>query len=129
MRDYFIWAGIALCLFSLWQIARRDWVRLTSMSRQVRAEVTGHRKHHDSDGESWAAIYRFSAEGGEHEVVDQVFSSRPSPPVGSLRELTYPFGRPDLARPPRPWLWLAIYGLLIGLTGVLFSAWMGWLKD
>ena len=128
MRAYFIWAGIALCAFALWAIARHDWLRLTSPSRRVNARVTGHRTSWEDGSKSYAAIYGFTAEGGSHEVVDQVYSASQQPPLDTFRELSYPEGRPDLARPPRPILWGAIYVFLILLIAMLFSSWMGWIE-
>lgn len=128
MRDFFTWAGIALCAFSLWAIGRHDVLRLTRPSRRVLARVKGHRASWENSSKSYAAIYAFSAEGGEHEVEDALHSSYPIPAVGELRELAYPDGRPDLARPPRPSMWLAIYVFLLLTTALLFSAWMGWVE-
>lgn len=127
MEAWFLYAGMALCLFALWAIARHDWVRLTTMSRQADGEVIGHRISRDSDGTSYAATYRFSAEGKVHEVVDPVLSPRPIPDEGTKVSLTYPVGRPELARVSRPLLWGGIYLLLIGLFAVLFAKLLGWL--
>ena len=128
MRDFFIWAGMALCAFSLWAIARHDWLRLTTLSRQVNARVTGYRTSWDDGSKSYAAIYSFTAEGGDHEVVDQVYGPSEQPPLDTVRALTYPAGRPDLARPPRPVMWGAVYAFLVLAIGLLFSAWMGWIE-
>lgn len=127
MEAWFLYASMALCLFALWAIARRDWVRLTTISRQVDAVVCGHRITRDSDGTSYAAILRFSAEGKEHEVVDQVLSPRPTPDEGTRVSLTYPVGRPDLARVPRPLLWGMVYALLTGMCLLLLAVATGWL--
>ncbi|MFM5906228.1 MAG: hypothetical protein ACKOPO_01350 [Novosphingobium sp.] len=128
MRDYFIIAGMALCLCSLWAVVRHDWLRLTTISRQATGTVIGHRRVADGDGDSWAPIYRFSAEGRDHEVVDQVSSGRKQPPEGTQVQLSFPHGRPDLARPPRLVMWLCVYALLIGLFALLFGLWMGWVE-
>jgi hypothetical protein len=125
METWFLSAGMALCLFSLVAIARRDWVRLTTISRQVEADVIGHRKSSDSDGINYGAIYRFTAEGGEHEVTDEMLHGHPAPPLGTKVKLTYPFGRPDLAHVSRPWLCLAIYALLLWLLGLLAAKALG----
>jgi len=124
-RDWFHLAGIGLSLFALWAIARHDWLRLTRPSRRVLGEVAGHRKATDGDGTNWAAIYRFRAEDGEHEVVDQVLSTKPAPPLGTLVELAYPVGHPDLARPPRIWLWVGVYLLLAAMGGILTASALG----
>lgn len=125
MREWLHLGGIALCLFALWAIARRDWLRLTRPVRRVLAEVCGHRKMVGGDGTDWAAIYRFQAEDGAHEVIDQVLSSKLSPPLGAMVELTYPAGRPDLARPPRPLMWVAVYLLLAGMVAMLAASALG----
>ena len=127
MEAWFLFGGMALCLFSLWVIARKDWVRLRSMTRTAQAEVIGHRISRDNDGTSYAAQFRFSAEGKVHEVTDAVLSSRPQPPVGTKVTLSYPFGRPDLARIPRPWTWLFVYGTLLFMLGMLAAKTLGWL--
>lgn len=127
MEAWFLTAGIALCLFSLGVLVRRDWTRLMGIGRTVDAEVIGHRVSRDSDGTSYAATYRFSAEGKEHLVHDEVLGTRPQPPVGTRVRLSYPFGHPELARIPRPLTWLAVYGLLLFLLGMLVAKAFGWL--
>ncbi len=128
MRDVFIWASVALCVFSLVMIARLDWLRLTLPRRRVIARVTGHRLVSDTDGTGYSAIYVFEAEGGSHEVIDQVISSRRQPDPGSLIELVYPAGHPALARKPRLVMWAIAYAFLIGLTGFLVALGLGWVK-
>ena len=96
MVPYFLIAGQALCLFSLWAVACYDWVRLTRPSRRIPAVVTGHRAHSSGGDKSFAAIYRFALGGTEHDVTDAVFGSSPRPPLGTVVELTYPEGRPGL---------------------------------
>ena len=129
MERWFLYAGMALCLFSLWAIARHDWLRLTRPARRVIGEVVGHRIHRDSDAPSYAAIYRFTAEGAVHEVHDAVHGSRPGPPEGHCRELTYPAGHPELARPPRPLLWGGVYGGLLLMLGLLAAKAAGLLPE
>jgi hypothetical protein len=127
MELYFLLAGQALCLFSLWAIARFDWVRLTRPSRRVGAVVTGHRSSWSDGDKSYAAIYRFALGSTEHDVTDAVYGSSPKPPLGTRVELVHPEGRPDLARVPRPLMWLVVYGVLVGLDAVLLAKMMGWL--
>jgi hypothetical protein len=128
MEIYFLWAGMALSLFSLWALARFDWLRLTRPSRRVMGRVTGHRSGWDDGSKNYAAIYSFSDERGVHEVIDAVYSGSPRPPVGTLRELSYPEGHPELARPPRLAMWLAVYITLLAMGGMLFAKWKGWLQ-
>lgn len=119
MERLFLGLGMALCLFSLWAIARHDLARLVRPSRRALARVCGHRMSQDETGRSYAAIYAFSDETGQHEVVDQVHGASRQPPLDAMIELRYPQGRPDLARVPRPVLWLGIYALLLGLLAIL----------
>lgn len=121
--------GLALALFCLWAIGRHDRVRLVRPSQRVLAEVTGHRASWDDSGHTYAAIYRFRDEQGEHEVVDAVYHAVARPPAGTRVELAYPQGRPDLARPPRPLMWLAVYAAFFYLVGVLAAKWLGWIGD
>jgi hypothetical protein len=93
----------------------------------VLAEVVGHRLLDDADGRSFAARYRFHDGIAQQEVTDQVGLNAPKPPVGTLVELAYPEGHPELARPPRPLTWVAAYaGLLYGL-GVLIAKALGFI--
>lgn len=127
MERYFLYGGIAMCLFGLWAIGRHDWVRLTTGSRRVTAKVIGHRIS-DSDGAvTYAAIYRFTAEGADHDVTDQVYYATMRTEVGSSADLVFPVGRPELARLPRPWTWLMVYAALIYLGGVLVARLAGWI--
>lgn len=119
MKQALLWLGVALCLASLWAFARHDVVRLRSPERRVLARVTGHRSIMEDGSRSHAAVYAFADESGEHEVVDLIYRPDRRPPVESMVELRYPHGRPDLARPPRPVLWFAVYGLLLWLAATL----------
>lgn len=131
MERFILIAGIALCLFSLWALARHDWLRLTRPMRRITAEVIGHRTSRDLDDRfitRHAAIYRFCDESGEHEVVDPVYSAKAEPSVGTRRELAYPAGHPELARPPRAALWAALYLFLIVLGGLLAGKLLGFVE-
>ena len=129
MKLYFLIAGQALCLFSLWVLGRRDWVRLTRPSLRVEAEVTGYRSTWNEGARSYAPVYRFASDGAEHEVVEALYSTVQKPPVGTAVSLSYPAGRPDLAQVPRPLMWLAIYGLLVVMEAMLLVKMMGWLGN
>jgi hypothetical protein len=127
VEAWFLYGGIALCLFALWAIARHDWLRLTRPSRRVLAEVVGHHVVDDGDGRSFAARYRFHDGLGEQMVTDPVALNSPRPPIGTIVELAYPDGYPELARPPRTLTWLLIYaGLLYGM-GVLAAKSLGFI--
>ena len=127
METAIIWVAIAFVALRLWLVARNDLVRLNGISRQVRGEVIGHHSSIHDNARSYAPIYRFSAEGETHEVTDQVYSGAPKPPVGTLVQLSYPHGRPDLARVPRPWMWLGVYAVMLLMLGILVSRKLGWL--
>jgi hypothetical protein len=123
----FVGIGIALLLFVLAVLLWRDWPRLTRSLRRAQGEVCSHRKSDGVDGVSYAAVYRFTAEDGPHEVIDPVYGHSPRPPLGTRVELTYPEGRPDLARPPRPLLWGMLYLIVLGTLAQLIAIWFGWL--
>jgi hypothetical protein len=127
MEAWFIYGGIALCLFSLWAIMRHDWLRLTRPSRRVLAEIVDHRMIEDGDGRSYAARYRFHDGIVLQEVTDQVGLYTPRPPVGTVTELAYPEGHPELARPPRPLTWTAVYAALLYSLGVLAAKALGFI--
>ena len=127
METAIIYVAMAFVALCLWLVARNDLQRLKGPSRQVPGEVVGHHCSFHDNVRSYAPVYRFSAEGGTQEVTDQVYSGRPHPPLGTRVQLTYPQGRPDLARVPRPLLWAGVYLLLIGLLAVLVAKQAGWL--
>lgn len=126
-EHWFLLAGIALCLFSLWAIAQHDWLRLTRPTRRAIGEVCGHRSSNDGDGIGYAAIYRFTSESGTHEVIDTIRLHQKHPPLGTKAELVYPEGRPDLARRPQLVLWVVIYAFFLALLGLLTARLLGWL--
>jgi hypothetical protein len=129
MERIFLGLAIAICLFSLWAIGRHDLLRLIRPGRRAIAEVTGHRSSWEDSSYTYAAIYRFRDEVGEHEVIDAVYRAVARPDVGTRVELAYPEGRPDLARPPRPLLWALIYLFLTALVCLLAAKAFGWIED
>ena len=126
MKSYLLWGSLAMCLFAIWVMARRDWLRLSCPTCHATARVIGHRSSWSDGRRVYAAILRFSHVAGTSDVVDQMLSSSPRPPVGAFVEVNYPEGHPDLARPPRVLMWLAIYGLLIALAAIILIKAMGW---
>jgi hypothetical protein len=120
-------AGMALCVFALWAIIRHDWLRLTRPGHRVLARVVGHTEINDSDERYFTARYAFHDGLAEREVTDMVGKNRPRPEIGTNIELVYPEGRPDLARPARPLLWLVVYLGLIYALGVLVAKWLGYI--
>lgn len=126
METAILLTGLFLCLVTLWLLGRRDWVRLTRPRRRVTASVTGHRMTRD-DATSYSAIYAFTDESGRHEVTDAVYEATPRPPVGTVCELVYPAGHPELARPPRPLLWLFVYVFCAGCAVAIIARMLGYI--
>lgn len=124
METAILLTGLFLCLVTLWLLGRHDWVRLTRPRRRVTASVTGHRVTRD-DATSYSAIYAFTDDSGRHEVTDAVYEATPRPPVGTVCELVYPEGRPDLARPPRPVLWACVYAVCAGCAVAIIARMLG----
>lgn len=126
METVILSVGLFLCLACLWLLGRRDWLRIARPSRRVTASVTGHRVSHD-DGTSYSAIYAFTDESGGHEVIDAIYEPVPRPPVGTICELVYPEGHPDLARPPRLAFWLGVYAVCGGGAAAILARMFGYL--
>lgn len=119
--------AIAFVALVLALMLRSDLPRWRSRSQTALGEVISHRSSYNDNARSFAPIYRFAAEGAMHEVIDQVYGARPVPPVGTLVQLSYPEGRPDLARVSRPVLWLFVYAVLLVGLAILIARAAGWL--
>lgn len=119
MEAAITWIAIVFVVMILVMLVRRDWIRLQGMNRSVTAEVIDHRSQLHDNARSFAAIYRFEAEGTRHEVTDEVYSTTRQPPVGTRKELHFPVGRPDLARRSRPFMWLFVYATLVLMLTIL----------
>jgi hypothetical protein len=106
-----------------------DRLRLLRPSVRVEGEVIGHRTGMSDGDTDYAAIYRFTAGGAQHEVADGIYTALKRPAVGTVRTLHYPQGRPDLARPPRLAYWILVYALLAGMAAALFceGSGLGWI--
>jgi hypothetical protein len=128
MDDIFSWLGFALLVVVLIAMLWDDRLRMLRPSLKVEAEVIGHRAGMSDGHTDYAAVYRFTADGVQHDVVDNMYSTVKRPPVATITTLHYPQGRPDLARRPRPAYWTIIYvilsttvlGLLVKLSGSSF---------
>lgn len=127
MDAFFSWLGIALLGIVFAATLWRERLRILRPSVRVQAEVIGHRSGLSDGDMDYAAIYRFTADGVEHEVVDGIYTAIKRPDVGTSVTLHYPQGRPDLARPPRVAFWIMVYGLLAGMAALLLAKLMGWL--
>lgn len=121
----FLYAGIGLCLLGLLAMARHDWIRLTRRTRHATAEVCSHKTSRDDEGLGYFATYRFLDDAGSHEVTDSLRHQTPLPPLGTRVALSYPAGRPDLARPRRSLQWLSIYSFLLTMAGLLAARALG----
>jgi hypothetical protein len=127
MEAIFTWLGIALLGIVLTAMLWNDRLRLLRPSVRVQGEVIGHRTGVSDGDTDYAAIYRFTAGGAQHEVVDGIYTAIKRPDVGTTLTLHYPQGRPDLARPPRLACWIMVYGLLAGMAALLVAKMLGWL--
>ena len=121
METVAAWVALAFVGVVLVLLQRSDLPRWRGPHRTVRGEVVGHRSSLDDGSHSYAAVYRFSAGGMTHEVADHVYVGTRHPAVGAQVSLTYPAGRPDLARVPRPLTWLGVYAFLIFAIWILLT--------
>lgn len=117
--------AIALLGFALMAMLWHDRLRLLRPSVRVQGEVIGHRTGMSDGDTDYAAMYRFTADGAVHEVVDRYYTATKRPDVGTTRTLHYPEGRPDLARPPRMAFWIMVYALFIAMAALLFTKMLG----
>ncbi|GAA0265510.1 hypothetical protein GCM10009127_00970 [Alteraurantiacibacter aestuarii] len=104
-------------LYALWIVGSPDLLRLTQGTSHVRAKVS----RHESGSDGFVAIYRFQLREKMCEVPGPTAHVSPTPPVGSERVLSFPARRPDLARPPAPYMRSFMY---LG-----FAAWLGFFSD
>jgi uncharacterized membrane protein YccC len=128
METFASWFGIAIGVFALWALARHDWLRLTRKSQTVTAEIVDHHETRDEGRPMFAPIYRFLENGRSYDVVDAVLKNRRTPPIGTKRILVFPQGHPELARPPRWLMWIAVYLFLAIAIGMLAAHLLGWPK-
>jgi hypothetical protein len=118
MKLFFPLAGLVLTLCGLAAMLVRDWPRLRLAHRRVEAEIVDHVQTQAEDGVSHHAVYAFVSEDARHEVVDDVGFATPRPAKGTKIILAHPVGLPDLARPPRPFFWLFVYGIMVMLIAL-----------
>lgn len=128
-------AVLVLCLAALWYLVERIRARPGKGWSNVTAEVAGHVSALDNvesgDGSIsrqetvYAAVYRFSHDGREFQVTDNVAREKPTPAVGSRVELLFPNGQPEKAQPPRKWLMIVLAGVLVVFSILLLMAAIG----
>jgi hypothetical protein len=118
---------LALTLFAIGAMAWRDLGWRNRRRSEVEGEVVRFKSSMSRGTEVFTPVYRFAAEGGEHEVTDVVYSARPKLAPGDKVQLAYPYGRPDLARVPRPAMWVMVYALLALMAAMLAANLLGWL--
>lgn len=110
MERAILLAALALLLTGATLLARREGPRLLRPLHRVDASVIGHGESWEDGQPCYAPTYAFtSADGAAHEVTDTVYTPAKRPPLGTVLALSYPTGRPDLARPARPWLMAAVW--------------------
>jgi hypothetical protein len=127
METTLTWLGIALLFFAVIAMLWHDRLRILRPSVRVEGEVIGHRTGVSDGDADYAAIYRFTAGGVQHEVADGIYTAMKRPAVGTFCTLHYPKGRPDLARPPRLAYWIMVYALLAGMAVALLAKVQGWI--
>ena len=86
----------------------------STVIRLVRREAT-----ETGDPDTWAAVYRFIANGRVHEVEDRWSSVPARFKVGEHVTLEYPAGEPHRAAPPRRAI-MVLGTLLSGIAAVVF---------
>ena len=120
------WLAIASVSIVLVVLVAEDWQHVFRPKRRVMATVVGFRSELDEGTRSFTPRLNFTDETGKDvEVLDTLFSAVRKPAEGSHVELVYPAGRPDMARVPRPWLRLLIYGIAGYMLVVLTLVMMG----
>ena len=130
METVILWVCTLFVGGTLLLVGRDDWRRLRGQDRRVLAQVVRYRSTLDSDNKSYAAIYRFTDDRGDaQEVQDELYSAKPHPEVGTVVELHYPAGRPDLARQARPGIRLLVYATLISFLAILVALLNGWIRN
>jgi hypothetical protein len=72
------------------------------------------------DSDTWAAVYRFIAEGRTHEVEDRWSSVPARFKVGEHVTVEYPAGEPQHAAPPRRAI-MVLGTLLSGIAALVFA--------
>jgi len=127
MEAAFNWLAIALLGIVLAAMLWNDRLRLLRPSLRVQGEVIGHRSGVSDGDTDYAAIYRFTEGGVQHDVIDGLYTAIKRPDVGPIRALHDPQGRPDLGRPPRLAFWIMVYGLIFGMAALLVAKMLGWL--
>ena len=121
-----LWLAIASVNIVLAVLVAEDWQHLLRPKRHVVATVIGFRSELDDGTRSFTPRLSFTDETGKAvEVVDKVYSTVRTPPEGRHVALVYPAGRPDMARVPRPWLRVLIYGVAGYMLVVLTLVMMG----
>ena len=75
-------------------------------------------------GDGWQQALQQRVQPSGHALLDAQLPGG-GWPLGAMVELTYPAGRPDLARPPRPLMWVAVYLLLAGMVAMLAASALG----
>lgn len=127
MERIILWIVLGFCGFCIWLLVRRDFLRWTRPIREAQAIVVGQASGWSDGVRTQAARLRFEADGKVHEITDQLYGSRPALSEGTICRVTWPEGRPDLARIPRPGVWLGVYAVLLYPAGIVVGRLTGFL--
>lgn len=127
MERVILSTALIFCGWCLWLLLRHDWLRWTRPMREAQAIVVGQRTGWSDSRRAYAARLQFQAEGRQHEVIDQLYGSKPAMADGARCRVMWPDGRPDLARIPRPWMWTGVYGILLYLAIILVGRLTGFI--
>ena len=110
-------AATLVGIYGLYVVGWNDFLRLVQGVYFTRGTVV---RHIDGD-EGFVPVYEFDHGGIMREAHGRLAHASPTPPVGTSSSLSYPKRRPDLARPPEPFIRTIMYGG--------FAVWIGFFTD
>ena len=128
MERVIIWTALVSSGLCLWLLLRHDWLRWTRPMCEAEAEVIGQRMTWSDSTRTYAARLRFEVDGQVYDVTDQLYGSKAAIAVGTRCRIMWPQGRPDLARIPRPWMWVGVYAVLLYVAGIMAGKLCGYIQ-
>ena len=122
MHGFFVFLAFALLgsigCFLVWQ----DYLLFRRPRIHCKGAVVGYRKSEDDGSTYFCARIAFADQNGKIcEFTDTYGRPKASPGIGAEIKVVYPQGEPQNARVPRPFMRLAIYLFVIGITGLLIA--------
>ncbi len=117
MIEIIAYPAILAGAYALWIVGMPDFLRVAKGTVHVRSRVSRHMPGPDG----FVPIFAFHHDGRSCEVPGPVASATPTPAVGTGQLLSFPAGRPELARVPAPFARSLLY--------CLFAAWLGFFTD